>query len=917
MKSNDSHPSTAFVICSETAQLDRISILMRNAGFEAIVFPSLEHALSRADPNAPPEVLIVFMPGADIGPMSRQLQSRNYAPFKRTPLIVVSMALTEADGQCVDVNVNADALFLWPRDEPCFIEKMQAIRTGSTQGLPLRLLMAEELLKIRTRELQESEERYWKIKEAVSDYIYTVQIENGAAVRTIHSPGCHAVTGYQEEEFNRDPFLWLDMVPSNDRERVIEHARRVAAGETVASIEHQVIRKDGEMRWMRNTPVLHRDERGILLRYDGLIHDITRQKRIEMQLQHSHDRYQQLVEHARDGIFTINADGLFSFVNEGFCKILGYAREELFCLNILDTYPDEMRDVGWDRLARIRSGENIQFERSMKCKDGSFIIIEANGWKTEEGQIQAIVRDITERKRAEEALRHNQALLQAIAEGTSDVIFAKDIQGRYLLANSSTQKLLGKPKEEIIGKDDTSFFPSGDARHFIEIDRKVMNSGQILTYEETISIHGRPATFLSTKGPLFDANGCVMGLFGIARDITERKNAREMQAKLQEQLIQAQKMESVGRLAGGVAHDFNNMLSAIMMNIGLAETYPIVDPRIKQILREVQSDASRAANLTRQLLLFSRRSVMNRRLLNINDVASGMIKMLDRLIGENISLHFSRKEDLPAVKADEGMLEQVLMNLAVNARDAMPKGGHITIDIEVVDVGAEQIASRPEAQPGRFVCLSVSDTGFGMDDNILEHIFEPFFTTKELGKGTGLGLATVYGIVAQHQGWVAAASEAGKGSTFRIFLPAVQESAPKAIQAEKIPILRGHETILLVEDDPGLRMIMSQGLSLLGYTVISAGDGQEAIQKWQEHHSRIHMLFSDMVMPEELTGIDLAEKFKISKPDLKVIITSGYSPETVGEAPKHGLFLQKPYTIEEMAKSIRDSFDKISGNNAG
>jgi two-component system, cell cycle sensor histidine kinase and response regulator CckA len=251
------------------------------------------------------------------------------------------------------------------------------------------------------------------------------------------------------------------------------------------------------------------------------------------------------------------------------------------------------------------------------------------------------------------------------------------------------------------------------------------------------------------------------------------------------------------------------------------------------------------------------------------------------------------------------------MNLAVNARDAMPKGGGITINTDAVDVGRERIVARPEVQPGRFICLSVSDTGCGMDENTRARIFEPFFTTKEIGKGTGLGLSTVYGIVAQHHGWVEVDSEVDKGTTFKVFLPAILVPVPDMAQDEKDTELRGCETILLVEDDPNLRLIIAHGLRSLGYHVIEANNGQEAVQKWQEHPSQIDLLFSDMVMPEGLTGLDLAENFRNSKADLRVIISSGYSTEIVDEAKLamgNITYLQKPYGIEVMAKAIRDSF---------
>ncbi len=904
MGSKIAKPSKALLVCSDESRRNELSATARKAGLECRVFAGAQQAMEALNPNAPPDLVIadLWMPDIDGWRLCGLLRSQEYAAFNRVPFLAISSAFVAEELEEAAAGLGMEMFFASPADGNKFAGKIKAILGGSRPapprvlivessraladrikkafsknnyeadtagtirdalecfsrtgydaaaidcrlpdgaggslletfgllqpdcacimmaenadpadaldwmkrgaaaclGKPFKpecfpelcvrsrrrkaLLRTEQLLEARVRELRESEERYKRIKEAVSDYIYTVRIENGIAAGTKHGPGCYAITGYHEEEFDQNPFLWLDMVPPADRDRVIEQARRAAAGEEVSSIEHEIVRKDGRLRWVSNTPVLHRNEHGAVLRYDGLIHDITERKLAEEKVRQSHRRYQELVDHASDGIFTLNADGAFSFVNAGICEMLGYSAEELLRLHILDTHPDELRNEGSQRLDLVRQKGMAQFESLMKRKDGSVLTVEASCWKSEEGQLQAIVRDITERKKAE-----------------------------------------------------------------------------------------------------------------------------EMREKLQEQLRQAQRMEAVGKLAGGVAHDFNNILAAIMLSVGLADAVANVDPRIKQMLLEIQTDAGRAADLTRQLLLFSRRSVMNMKLLNVNEVAAGMLKMLGRLIGENIRLTFDPMEGLPSVKADAGMLEQVLMNLAVNARDAMPRGGSIAIRTGVVDVGPGQIEDKPEARPGRFVRLTVSDTGCGMDEDTRARIFEPFFTTKDPGKGTGLGLATVYGIVAQHHGWVEVASEPGRGSTFKVLLPADSES-PLEEEPSENQKLRGHETVLLVEDDRSLRPVMAQGLKSLGYRVIEAANGFEAIQKWKECHPRIDLLFSDMVMPEGMTGLDLAETFRDSKPDLKVVLTSGYSAEIVGEAKLSSIniaYLQKPYTIETMAKTIRGFF---------
>ncbi len=396
------------------------------------------------------------------------------------------------------------------------------------------------------------------------------------------------------------------------------------------------------------------------------------------------------------------------------------------------------------------------------------------------------------------------------------------------------------------------------------------------------------------------------------QEVTERKRSEAEKAKLESQLHQAQRMESVGQLAGGVAHDFNNVLAAMMMRLSLLQSNPTLDSETRETLDELMHDAKRAASMTRQLLLFSRRSVMELHLLDLNELVSTLLKMLGRLIGEHIVVRFERRDGLPALQADRGMIEQVIMNLAVNARDAMQKGGEITIRIEDLEVDAARVLPYPQVQPGRFLCLSVADTGCGMDDATRGRIFEPFFTTKETGKGTGLGLATVHGIVAQHKGWVEVESEFGKGATFHVFLPASSMQIPQAASAAEAAPIKGHETILVVEDEVGLRRLVAEGLRRLGYSVYEAANGQAAIRIWQERPAQFDLLFSDMVMPEGLTGLDLAEKLKKEKPGLKVVISSGYSAEMAanGRSAIDGItYLQKPYQLEPLSRVVRDCLD--------
>ncbi len=387
---------------------------------------------------------------------------------------------------------------------------------------------------------------------------------------------------------------------------------------------------------------------------------------------------------------------------------------------------------------------------------------------------------------------------------------------------------------------------------------------------------------------------------------------------LENQLRQSQKMESVGQLAAGVAHDFNNMLTIIQGHAGIVMGRPGLASEVRDSLQAINFASERAAGLTRQLLMFSRKSVMQSKPLNLCEVVANMSKMLHRLLGEPITLEFTPPPELPVVRADAGMIEQVVMNLAVNARDAMPKGGVLTISLSPIHLTEEYVLLHPEARAGRFVCLRVTDTGCGMDKQTASRIFEPFFTTKEVGKGTGLGLATVYGIVKQHEGWIEVVSEPGKGTTFSVLLPAGNEvaEAANATPVRSETVRGGSEGILVVEDEPVLRdmahLILEQG----GYRIYEAANGREALEVWDRHKEKIHLLFTDMVMPEGVSGVELAEKLRGERANLKIVFASGYTVDDISTEflarNNHARFLQKPYTGLGLAQMIREALDARS-----
>ena len=530
---------------------------------------------------------------------------------------------------------------------------------------------------------------------------------------------------------------------------------------------------------------------------------------------------------------------------------------------------------------------------------GMLGIYSTHGRKFNSDEVQFLMAAATaaglavERKRAEAELQKLAAFVQL----NPDAAMELNENGTITYFNEAAQQLAASVQRTRAG----DILPPNIDR----IVRECLASGQSKVRQE-IKMEGR--TFSWSVHPVLPSN--VVHCY--IQDITERLS-------LEAQLRQAQKMESIGQLAAGVAHDFNNMLTIIQGHSSSLLAKPTLPPEVVDSVQAVYFAAERAAGLTRQLLMFSRKNVMQSELLDLQKVVGNMSKMLERLLGETIALEFKPAVENSFVQGDGGMIEQVVMNLSLNARDAMPRGGRLTIGIETVDLDAVFIETHPQAHAGRFVRLRVTDNGIGMDSATLGRIFEPFFTTKDIGKGTGLGLATVYGIVKQHEGWVEVNSEPGKGSTFDVFFPAsdkVPDFVEEAVAAA--PVAGGSETILIVEDEPVLRSMARDILEECGYRILEASSGREALDVWNQHAKEIDLLLTDMVMPDGISGADLVEKLLASQPRLKIVFTSGYTADAVNQemlTRTGASFLSKPYAQAELTKTVRDCLDKNSGNN--
>ena len=519
-----------------------------------------------------------------------------------------------------------------------------------------------------------------------------------------------------------------------------------------------------------------------------------------------------------------------------------------------------------------------------------------------------------ERIRAEQALRDSEQRFRELFEGSPDAVFVEDPDGTVLDVNPAACRLHGLARADLIGQSVSNLVPP-ERREEVARDFKALVAGRLEQIEGASYTHDGRTVPVEVRASRINYAGQPAVLLHV-RDITDRKRAEAALRSAEAQLRQSQKMEAIGQLAGGVAHDFNNILTVIHGHASLLLAGGSLPGTGARSAQQIGQAAERAASLTRQLLAFGRRQVMQPRQLDMNEVVSNMTKMLGRILGEDIALQLNYFPQPALVHADAGMMEQVLLNLAINSRDAMPKGGLLTIRILGLDVDPQRLLEHPEARAGRFVCLSVVDTGCGIPPENLRHIFEPFFTTKEVGKGTGLGLATVYGIVKQHQGWIEVESEPGQGTTFSVFLPRSTEPAKAPDEPPSEQAVRGGtETILVVEDEAPVRELVCDLLSRQGYQVLHAESGVKALQVWQDSKDRIDLLLTDLVMPDQMNGRELAEKLWVDRPRLKVIFTSGYSADVVGKdfVLCRGLnYLQKPYHPQKLALAVRDCLDAVN-----
>ena len=708
-----------------------------------------------------------------------------------------------------------------------------------------------------------------------------------------------------------------DICPSEDVERFLKSLdRRVNTGETYNAVwKHR--KKDGSVINVEvsSQPIVFGSVDAQLV----LAHDVTAQRRAEAQLRDSKEQLQLLLDSTAEGILGVDLEGNYTFSNSACLRILGYeSADALYGKNLHrlvhhtkadgSPYPEEECPI----LNSLRKDVPFQLADDVFWRrDGTSFPVEYWSYPVHrEGQVVGGVVtffDISRRKQSQELLRRSEEQYRSIVEGAPYGIFRVDKDGRVVIANPAFVAMLGyENRERVVGLNAVTDIFLDSAEYTRAISAFEL-AGANTPYETKWKRKDETTITVRLAGwPFMDERGQPAGFEVFVEDISQR-------LLLQKQFEHAQRMEAVGRLAGGVSHDFNNLLMIISSYAQLLEESPHDPALVRQYAGQVRDATSRAGRVVRQLLAFSRRQPMEPATLDLNYVVADLGKMLPRLLGEDIELVTTLGTNLGKVRADRGQIEQVIMNLAVNARDAMPKGGHLTIETNNVELdSAYSQRQLGDVPPGNYVMLAVSDTGIGVDSETQAHIFEPFFTTKEAGKGTGLGLATVYGIVKQSHGFVWVYSELNKGSTFKIYLPRIDVSRhAEEVSGDAKIAPGGTETILLVEDELALRVVSRVYLESKGYAILEAGNATEALNLCKSYAHKIHVLITDMVMPG-MGGVELAKAALKMLPELAIILVSGYADRTSADDATaiEASFLQKPFSLDALARLVRARVDE-------
>jgi two-component system cell cycle sensor histidine kinase/response regulator CckA len=696
-----------------------------------------------------------------------------------------------------------------------------------------------------------------------------------------------------------------DLVAPEDRERAAQGIRETLEKGSVSLKQYTLLRRDGSTFIGELSAGLIRDASGAPKAFIGTVRDITARRKVDEALRASEEKYRDLVENINEVIYALDSNGVITYMSPTLEAVSGYKPSEMIGRPFHEFVDKRDLPATLDNFRTVLTGAYAPSEFRFRSAAGEIRWARSSGKPVFADDrvvgVHGVLSDITVRKIAEERVQ----FLGSIAEQAKDAFVVTDLDFNVTYMNRAAEGLFEYKLEELRGKDPIILNAEPNSREIQDEICKTIQSGGV--WQGTVLNRRKDGSTFSCEtrvAPLRDENGRIASYLGIQRDVTEKR-------QLQEQLLQAQKMEAVGTLAGGIAHDFNNMLTAIIGYSELLLAGCDKDSKLLPDIREIGSVARKAAELTRQLLSFSRRQIIKVSPIDLNANVKRLESMLRRLIGEDIELVIDAGRGLGAIKADAGQIEQVVMNLVLNARDAMPDGGRLTIKTDAVSLDAEACKLMPEAKPGRWVRLCVSDTGLGMDGENIRHIFEPFYTTKEAGRGTGLGLSAVYGIVKQHEGWIDVESEAGRGSTFRIYLPSLDVKAEQPVEdAVADSDIRGSgERILLVEDEEGIRRLAVRALVSRGYRVVEAADAKEAYSIFDREKGGFDLIFCDMVLPDR-SGLEVAEVLRSRRRGIPILLTSGYTDRRLhwpAIQKKGYAFLKKPYELVDLVRAVRDA----------
>jgi PAS domain S-box-containing protein len=779
-----------------------------------------------------------------------------------------------------------------------------------TEPKTLGLITARDITEHREghARLREAEAELRRVLTSISDALWSAEIDvSGKFTYRLVSPVVEKILGRKPEYF-QSPANWLDILHPDDRPRMEAAHKELKTG-TGAQLEYRILTPEGDVRWVRDSVTCRGGPGSYPIRLDGVLTDITERKRAEEAAHEAATRNRVILEQLPAIVWTTDSNLNFTSGMGAGLQHIPPSQNPPPVNNIRDLFGEpEPNETPIAAHLRAIEGEAVTYDLSWAGRNWHSHVEPLRNPAGETIGVIGIALDNTERIRAEEARRASETTSRNLIENLSQSIFLKDSDLRFRLVNKPFCEGLGLPEYDIIDRNDYDFFPTHLADKYRADDIEVLRTGRRLETEEQCLLQGKVRTVCTVKTPVRDETNKVIGVLGVFWDITDQRN-------LEAQLRQAHKMEAVGQLAGGIAHDFNNLLTGILGNLSLAlADLPTTHPS-HELLANAEVAALRAAELTRQMLGFSRRTPLLPRPVDLNACIDETVRLLRRTFDPRLSVLTRCPRDLWPVRADPGQMSQVLMNLCLNARDAMPEGGQLVLETANVTLDAMQLARSLDGRPGDYVRLRVSDTGCGMTAEVRERIFEPFFTTKEPGKGTGLGLAMVFGIIKVHSGWIDCRSENGQGTTFEIFLPRLM-----SVPIVEIPVVvapppapnGGHETILLADDEDVVNRLGQAILERQGYRVFNAADGAEAVAIYRQRPSEIDLVILDLAMPR-LSGPETLKELRKLNPAVQVLISSGYSSEEDMRAvEREGVvgFVAKPYRPAELARQVRLALDR-------